>query len=233
MTHCLKPNINNNFKSNQVIDTISLSENGWIEYNVSFKNDEELLKIASSVGSIQPDLNGILINKIQPKEKGNGTIDSFSFKYGLSSFPYHTDTAYLDRPMGYILFYNETLSKTATNLIFIKNWLKNLSKEELTILKRSIFLLKTPHFQKFTHIISGTNNDLRYDPNVMLPYNSYSKIAAQIISDFIRKENPIKIEWSCHKILIVNNRQILHSRDEVVDNNRILKRIYINELEKK
>ena len=216
-----------------MIDINPLLKYGWTEFNTIAKSDSELIDIASSIGIVSKDLNGIIINKIKPKKEGEGMKDSLSFKFGLSSFPYHTDTAYLDKPVDYILFYNETLNKTCTNLISMDVFWEQLSNEELKIFEKSIFLLKTPHFQKFVHLISGIEKNIRFDPNIMFPYNSYSKIAQTKINEYLKNQKPISIDWNQHKILILDNRKILHNRAKVQESNRILKRIYINELEKK
>ncbi len=206
-----------------------LINKGWTILQNQQLDDEGLLKIASKFGTPFPDSNNFLVQELKAKNKHTGIIESFSYNYGLDAFPYHTDTAFIEIPARYLLLTSLFESKTTTNLIDLKDCFDKLSSDELKIFEKSIFLLSTPIEKKFTSLMFNHDGliGIRYDPNIMTPYNSSSKIAIEILNAMIKKSESNKINWNQNQILILDNWRCVHSRSRVEDKVRILKRIYI------
>lgn len=206
-----------------------LIEKGWclIDYGNS---DEELIYLAKALGEIALD-NSDVIHILRPKEKKSGIKDSFSYKYGLEQFPYHTDTAFWSIPTKYFILASERESKCSTYLIDFSQLIGSVSQSELKIFQKSVFILKTPSQTKFVSLLSNNDSklNLRYDPNIMSAFNKYAKDAVGILDDFLNKSKPIEVEWTGSNVLVVDNWRMLHSRGECIDEKeRTLKRIYVN-----
>lgn len=209
--------------------TEAILNKGWELIKGQSIDNINLLKTANRYGIVFPDSNQNLIQELNPKNKKNGIKNSFSYNFGLSDFPYHTDTAFDNTPAKYFLLASVFKSRTTTNIIDFDSIIRNLNEREFKTLKNSIFLLNTPQEKKFTNLIFIKNKKtgIRYDPNIMLPYNSDSKDAVVILNEHITKTKPIEIIWNQEQILIVDNWRCIHSRSNVVDDKRTLKRIYI------
>lgn len=207
--------------------TEKIAKYGWEVFDVESIDDFSLLEISKRYGTSFPDSNGNLIQTLKAKEKGTGIRNSFSYNFGFSSIPFHTDAAFNELPARYILFTSILPSETTTNIIDLKFLSESLNDDELTILKKAIFLIKTPQEQKFSNLFFNNYNGLRFDPNIMFPYNSYAKKSLEIIDSQINNLEPVRINWNKKSILIIDNWRCLHSRGKIEDKNRTLKRIYI------
>lgn len=193
-------------------------------------SDESLMLLANQVGRILPDDNGNKIQYLTPKMTGQWIKNSFSYNYGLNKFPYHTDTAFWEKPTKFILMTSKKKSSCETLLIDTKALFDSLQIKELNLFYNSVFTLKTPHETKFVSILQreNWNNILRFDPNIMTPFNLSAKAAVEIINAFIKEAKLITIKWTGENILLVDNWRFLHARSACRhEPERILKRIYI------
>lgn len=212
------------------ISLADLEQTGWTVLNQD-TNDEMLTFLANELGYIIADDNGSKIQYLQPKLTGQGIKDSFSFKYGLDEFPYHTDTAFWAKPAKLILMTTELPSSCNTILIDIKGLLNSLTESELIVFQNSVFTLKTPSQIKFVSVIQREKEEFifRYDPNIMTPFNSNAKKCDEIIKQYIEEAKAIQVQWTGKNILVLNNWRMVHKRSECKNEpKRILKRIYIN-----
>jgi len=208
----------------------AIERDGWDLFEVEEEiNDDFLLETAENYGVPFADSNNRLIQILKVKEKGSGIKNSFSFKFGFGTLQFHTDTAFFDLPSRFFLITSVFTSNSCTNIIDFNQILKKINEEELNLLKRAIFLMKIPEKQTFVKLFFNEKGKtgVRFDPNIMSPYNSSAKIALEIVNSKIATLEPIKIDWNSKKILIIDNWRCLHSRDNVEDKNRTLKRIYI------
>lgn len=202
---------------------------GWTLFTSEKKDDKKLLEIASKYGLPFSDSNGKLVQTLESKPEKSGIRKSFSYNYGLSNFPYHTDTSFNDIPARYFLLSSVFKSNTTTNIVDFYSIFKRLKDEEIKIMENAIFLLKTPQEAKFTKMLFKQNNllGIRFDPNIMTPYNLNAKESVIILERYLKEIKPIEIDWTKQNILLVDNWRCLHSRSKVIDKKRTLKRIYI------
>ncbi|MFC6268913.1 TauD/TfdA family dioxygenase [Frigoriflavimonas asaccharolytica] len=211
-------------------ERIQLSTNGWTEFK-SGSTDIELISIASEIGNILKHPNGQDVFILKPKLKNEASYGTFSSKHGLSNFPLHTDTAFYKNPARYILMHSLQSNNCETTILRkIDFWdlLTDLDKKKA---ERAIYLVKTNREKFYTSLIFNQKNEsgIKYDSTCMFPFNKYAKEFDEIFQETIKKIEPIKIEWTEGKTLIIDNWKNLHGRKSAeAETNRILKRIYIN-----
>lgn len=209
--------------------TGTLDRDGWELLNLDKIDGDVLIEIAGQYGTPFPDSYGKLVQLIVPKVQGNGVNGSLSYKYGLSDFPFHTDTSFYTIPARYLLMSCSNSSSSCSNIVDFKPFLDKLSADDLSSIKNATYIMRTPESSKFCKVQFDHENliGLRYDPNIMSPYNNSAMRCEILIKHYLTTTAPIKIEWTGNNVLIIDNWRCLHSRDAVIDTNRLLYRIYI------
>ena len=89
-------------------------KHGLAVIDASFDTDQGLLDYAKGLGHVIPGARGEMVQNLPARRKGEGPVGSFSFTVGYGSFPWHTDTAYWDRPARSLLLYSPVASSCAT-----------------------------------------------------------------------------------------------------------------------
>jgi len=220
------------FKKNQPAEIqTSLEENGWAEVHSAF-SDYELIDYVKIFGHIKNHPNGNIIDELRPKTKSLALKKSFSYHFELGIFPFHTDTAFWHLPAKYIVLYSDIKSSAATTLINFNTILDKANSNFKQLLKDSIFLEKTPKTAFYTKLLNRYSNSsfIRFDPNTMSPLNKEAKEIYKTINEIVSKTSPYRVEWNTPKLVIIDNWNCLHGREEVntvTDSNRKLKRIYL------
>ncbi len=193
------------------------------EYLVN--SDEEFLKLASSFGNIVPSRNNSqLIDLLLAKTKEDTTKNSLSKRFGMGSFPIHTDGAYFKRPPRFILLrYVGTLEKVTPSVIVHFDFDK-LNNEESEFIKIKTWYVSGINGGFYSNIYN--NEYLRYDLQVMKLVNS----ADNCMDGILKNMKQTKIIWSHNKVAVINNWACLHFRPELQEyenEKRILQRINI------
>lgn len=91
-----------------------LREKGIVELYLDAFTCSSLLEIASCFGKVIPGARGEWIQLLPARDKGDGPIGSFSYKVGYDAFPWHTDTAYWNKPAHYLFLTSSDASPCAT-----------------------------------------------------------------------------------------------------------------------
>jgi alpha-ketoglutarate-dependent taurine dioxygenase len=206
-----------------------LNFNGWIEFN-SMTDDLTLINISKSLGGILKHPNGNNVEYLKPRYKKDSAKNTFSYNYEFDRFPLHTDTAFWEIPARFVLMSCEEASNTATTIITYEEIYKNLTPSEISELKKSVFLVKTPTKNFYTSFINKylDHTFIRFDGNCMKPFNKSASITLDIIEDKLALLPLNNINWDKPKVFILDNWKALHGRESVKSGeNRILKRIYI------
>jgi alpha-ketoglutarate-dependent taurine dioxygenase len=202
---------------------------GWNLFDYDIE-DGSLISLAGKLGEIQPDDNGIIVQYLRPRFRGEGVEGSFSFNLGLNEFPFHTDTAFWEHPARFLLMASQKASSCGTIVIDTSGWIDSLTEAEINTLLNSVFSLRTIHGIKFVSILCriGKNFLFRYDPNIMEPFNASAKSAVKMIRNFIINTKQIEVEWTGNNVLVLDNWRLMHKRSECKHElNRVLKRVYI------
>lgn len=208
---------------------ISLTENGWIEFN-SGSSDSELISIASEIGNILKHPNGEDVFLLKPKSENESLLGTFSNKHGLQDFPLHTDTAFYKNPARYILMHSASSNTCDTTILRKSDFWDQFTDTEKKMAERAIYLVKTNRDRFYTSFIFKENNEygIKYDPSCMMPFNKFAKNFDHIFQEVISRIEPKRIKWTDGKTVIIDNWKTLHGRKSAEkDITRLLKRIYI------
>ncbi|HSZ34654.1 MAG TPA: hypothetical protein VK772_15165 [Puia sp.] len=185
----------------------------------------DFVNIALSYGQmIQSRKNAGFIDLLTAAKKQDVQVDSLSKRYGLESFPIHTDCAYFRVPPRYIFlrYVGSFESPSPTFLIDFET--DKLDPAEQQFVKNAIWYVKGSEGGFYTTIYE--NGVLRYDPEIMKPVNN----VPYKMSDLLEKMRKSQINWHSNKVLIINNWSTLHARPTLKpeeNGKRILQRINI------
>ncbi len=207
----------------------SLSKNGY--YALKDFDRCQLLYLANELGTPKVDpRHPYPIRPLSPQPIEKANPNTLSSRYGLSSFPFHTDAAHWRTPAQILLLYcvQPGSGHRKTYLIDFLQW--KLSDGDRHLLCTSIW--RSRHLKAFlcTAMESEDNSPrIRYDPGCMMPFSESANDARVILQRSIESSSLIQIDWSEKKLLILNNTRILHARGAslVPDTDRVLERILI------
>lgn len=211
---------------NTILKELNLK--GWTEVH-GVTSDSDLLMIARNIGQIRPHTNNEIIFSLKPNKGEDKLKGTFSNIYGYNGFPLHTDTAFWNKPVRFILLSSYRSSKCQTILTSVDTLFGNFNLNEIKSAERAIFKVRTPHCQFYSSIIFKENGitGFKYDPNCMKPANYHGKQFVELING--KSIETINVKWSGNKAVVIDNWKMLHGRNAVDPNeNRELKRIYID-----
>lgn len=192
-------------------------------------SEEELVTLAKSLGSIKLTANGSAVSILRPRTGRNSLKGAFSQVYGLSPFPLHTDTAFLSVPVRYLVFGMVGSSSCATTYIHFDEICKASKADLMSVAKQAIYLSDTFEERKyigaaFTH---NGKSGIRFDVNVMRPMNAHARKFHECISHALSSLPVNRIVWSGNRAVIIDNWRILHGREEAINEDRQMFRIYV------
>ncbi len=192
---------------------------------------DNLLSLAFSFGKPVPNKRDQkIIQEIQPETTKLSNPNTLSSRYGLSAFPYHTETAYRRTPIHYLILYcqHPGSGDRPTQLIDFSKI--QFSMKEEKILKSEVWKV-VQVLRPFLVTIFKPDAYVRFDMDCMKPVNECHKEAAQIIHSKLSTTDEININWEANDLLIVDNFRMLHARGQAnkPDKDRILKRILVED----
>lgn len=197
------------------------------EYIINNEND--LLDLAYSLGQpVASRVNGPIIDKLIPLNRADAHKQSLSANYGTDNFPFHTDGAYFRIPPRLIILrYISGIEKPTPTVICDLN---NIDEESKSILKFSVWKIKSRGTDFLSSILSEDGKIFRYDKCVMRPAvykNENSEYFENLISNLPKTE----INWTFNKTVVLNNWTSLHARPKVRNeevNYRTIQRIMVS-----
>ena len=156
---------------------------------VKLADESDLLQIAKTLGEPLPSTrDGTLVEtlKVMPSESGHS--NSMTSRFGMGSFPLHTDQAFKRRPPHYILLYHAP-PITSRGTTFVSLPAMEFTNEELEYLRRGVWSVATGNSTFLSPILSTfpnmTSPILRYDPCIMNPICPFARRAADAIARVI------------------------------------------------
>jgi len=174
----------------------------------------------------------IVSNDLTPNKEPTNHKKTLSTTYGYNEFPFHTDGAhFLIPPRWVILESTNTIAyKTATVLVDTFEFSNFVPYDN--VLNHAIYLVSNGNYSFLTTIINKVLNGkpiFRWNPLLM-------KLVSKGLTFDLKNVNhtPVRIEWHPKQILIVDNWRMLHSREAVIDEeklNRELKRYNLTPLD--
>lgn len=213
-----------------MVELKALRRDGFVEVE-GVESEEHLIEIARSVGKVLPNPNGSVISKVRANNGDYARQGTFSHSYGLSPLPLHTDTAFNSLPVRYLIFGMLKPSEASTRHINIDHVLEGSSKNLLKLARESIYLLETFEQANYTSAIFSNNatTGFRYDSNIMTPANKSAKQFDLELAEAIENIGSKEVCWSGNKALILDNWKCLHGRSKVVECDREILRVYLEE----
>lgn len=230
----LNYNPNVDFESSLKIEHIKniLSAEGLVKFDLREFPNLNLLEVATLFGIVIPGARGEMIQILPARDKGNGPVGSFSYVVGFDAFPWHTDTAYWSRPTRYLLLTSPEASSCATLYQGFDTIKANVVDFDYLI-SRAVFMMNVPGKRRYLSPRFEDDNGLRgfrLDYHIYCPMNEEAVLLLGKVGIFL-KQNHKRLIWTGTNAVIIDNWKYIHAREDAYnDKNRILKRIYINEL---
>lgn len=213
-----------------MINLKALRVDGYVEIE-DLESEEHLIELVESFGRILPNPDGSLTSKVRAKDGASSRQGTFSHAYGLSPFPMHTDTAYNSLPIRYLILGMLRPSETSTRYINIEKVMQAGSANLRKLARESIYLIETFEQAKYASVIfsSGGVSGVRYDPNIMTPANKSAKQFDLEFSEAISIAGFEEVCWQGNKAIVLDNWKCLHGRSKVLESNREIIRIYVEQ----
>jgi alpha-ketoglutarate-dependent taurine dioxygenase len=170
------------------------------------------------------------IRDIRPQTRTTAPSNSLSSRFGLGSFPFHTDVAHWTTPARYLMLYclHPGRGERPTLLQDSRSW-----SEAADIMRvASCEVWKSGHVRPQLCTVSTVRNGhfaIRFDEACMTPMTS----AAIHLRDQIRRNiqlSPITtVDWSAGMLLVLDNYRMLHARGMASrpDLDRVIRRVLV------
>ena len=170
------------------------------------------------------------LRRISPQPLANSNPNTLSSRYGLDSFPFHTEVAHWETPADYLFLFCEDPGggSRPTELIDTRKWPID-SRLRYSLLSN---LWKTGHRSpKFCTVGCEANGDMkfRYDTGCMRPAGRDSAALHDRLQTLISCAQKSRVSWARNALLIIDNKRMLHARGVATrpDQDRVLVRILI------
>ena len=186
-----------------------LRANGWV---VALGTPAELKAAAELQGLRAATEKGREKTVLKPYEADRAPPKSISAHVGLGPQPLHTDGAHLETPPDIVALYSAKPTSTPTivwapGMGQSRPWLPEFASQGIFIVhgNRSAFLASA-HEQ----------NRTRFDPFCMSPGDQFARETVAFFEE--ARPDAFVHEWTRdNELLILDNRRVLHARNEVVD----------------
>ncbi|WP_064662763.1 TauD/TfdA family dioxygenase [Pseudoalteromonas sp. MQS005] len=211
-----------------MLDLGDLEHNGVVIID-NISSRAELKRLAKSIGEIRPHPNGENIATLKSSDGRSSLPGTLSNIYGLSAFPFHTDTAFWGIPARYVVMGMFSKSQCTTNYISLSDITRVVSNDFRAKAEKSIYLVETFEGCKYTSPIFCQNgvSGIRFDPNIMKPANVHAERFHSELLEALRSIEPRKIHWDGNKAVVFDNWKNLHGRSAVNNERREIFRIYL------
>lgn len=195
--------------------------------------ETDLLGIIQELGPIEVDQRSPqLIRDIRPQQTSVAKPNTLSSRYGVRSFPFHTDTAHWDSPARYLLLYCVSPGQGARPTLLQDSLAWQLSEEEKDLACRALWAVGHRRV-RLSHVAtrSGDQLSVRYDMDCMRPMTKEAIELKAILESRINASAQRRIDWQIGNLLVIDNHRMIHARGEAqrLDPDRLLKRILLGE----
>jgi alpha-ketoglutarate-dependent taurine dioxygenase len=196
----------------------------------SFVYEQELLQLASEFGQAVPvRAGGELVQTLRVQFGSKCNKNSLTRRYGVGSFPYHTDGAYMDQVPRYLVL-RSTSSIPSRRPTLIKDFITNLSSHELRVLSTEQWRIDAGRKAFYSSVICA--NGLRLDLDCMRPVCGDTSSTVAIIQSVLDRVKPTELHWNANRVVVIDNWRLVHARgvgDELDDEVRELERVLVKE----
>lgn len=200
---------------------------GWLL--VDFPNDEPLIELARHLGDpVSARSAAPLPERLIPTDAADAAPNSLSSRYGLGSFPFHTDAAHHREPPRILLMRSVGASvDIATRLVD----LHGVVSPCLSSLRGGTWLVNAGQTRFYAPMVvrRGRESTVRFDPGCMRAVSARAREVEHHLESVLTTANATPIRWRPGKALIVDNWRCLHGRPPASDPERVLERVLVRD----
>jgi hypothetical protein len=214
---------------------IRLARDGWTDGTLastsSNEMEAELQGLAESLGTPVAEKRGMpFVGHLRPISGDASVSNSLSSRFGLGSFPCHTDTAHWPTPCRFVLLACFHTGEGGRNTFLFDSDNLPLSPSEQALLRHSVFKVRNGRRSFFATIRNGLGPRLtRFDIGCMHPTCKGGEEAIGLMSSERWPSCCVDVEWTRGRFIVVDNWRVLHGRrnSEICDPGRHLARVYV------
>jgi hypothetical protein len=208
----------------ELFDAITeAQEQGWGRAHGSLL---DLASAAANAGAalVPTRLGDGPVGLLRPADPLGAHPSSLSAKYGMGCFPLHTDGAHLAEPPDLVALQMHSDSAAVATRLF-KVDARTIGEEMWAALAQVMISVGSGHRARLVPIRVG--NTIRFDPGCMRPVDRLGVRVFDLFRD--SSDRAFRYSWTKGEtILLIDNRRVLHGRDEVpADATRCLSRVMI------
>jgi len=189
---------------------------------------DDLLRIAQNFGRPVPTRpGGPLVDVLFPRAMTT-LSRSLSDRFGRDSFPYHTDMAYSRRVPRFLLMMSARASACATTVCDPTPLLSD--RRLVHELLSAVYLIRRRRGSFLASVLDRDDAGgyvWRYDPQCMSPT---SKQGDALLHELRAKLDVLpasRFQWNAGEALVLNNHRVLHGREPVQEERRLIYRIAV------
>jgi L-asparagine oxygenase len=172
------------------------------------------------------------VRDIRPQTAHVAKSNTLSSRYGVGSFPFHTDTAHWEHPARYLVLFCVSPGEGGrpTLLQDSRSWRFDDAEEDLACQALWAIGHRRPRLSSIA-VCSRGQLAIRYDMDCMRPMTADARKSKTLLESRIYARPCERIDWQAGKLLAIDNHRMVHARGEAEqpDPNRVLKRILIGE----
>jgi L-asparagine oxygenase len=177
-------------------------------------DEQRLRDLAAALGEVTVDpRHPFPVRRIRPQELLQANPNTLSSRYGLGSFPFHTDVAhwYVPATIVLLLCLNPGSGGRPTLLTDCEEW--DLDAGAMANLLSGVWRTgyRNPFLCQLLCMESG-RRALRYDPGCMAPRSPSAVMAQAFLGNLPDRGTVTRLDWSIGTVLVLDNQRILHAR---------------------
>lgn len=212
---------------------VSISESLSVD-GLAFVRDTDvrtLVRLANHIGQPRADIRDAdVLKNISPRHAEIARPNTLSSRFGLGTFPPHTDAAYWREPATYLFLRCEHPGSSARPTLIWDTNAWNLSRSARELLCRAIWTVRArKSFLAPVAQISEGRLLFRFDEACMTPTSPSAPAAQRLVHSLLQDMSPRIIQWSRGDLLVLDNTRHIHARGEanVPDEDRVLQRMLV------
>jgi L-asparagine oxygenase len=210
---------------------IDLETSGYLL--VSGVKSEQLLDFVEPLGPVRIDpRDREPVRDLRPQSLHEATPNTLSSRYGIDSFPLHTDAAHWKEPARFLVLHcvHPGSGMRPTHVQDCLSW--NWEQDDQRNASREVW--KTGHLRPQLCTVgwySGGRFRMRFDQACMSPLTTRAVLLGRRLTGYIKAARLVQIQWEAGLTLVIDNQRMLHCRGKAAcpDSDRLLQRILIGE----
>jgi alpha-ketoglutarate-dependent taurine dioxygenase len=176
---------------------------------------QQVSQMAARLGAPYGGRGGAMIECLSPTQKPAAARNSLSARYGMSAFPWHTDTAHFQTPARWVIMACVVPGEIqASTEIMCRADLK-VPVAMAEICSTAPFAFVNGRESFLSTIVQMNRGFIRFDPGCMQPLNRPCERVLMELANWVPKEaESLRIDWCAGRAIIFDNWNYLHRRHD-------------------